>query len=196
MRTPLLAVIAVAGLAAGCGSSTPAATTTTPAPRTTVSPVPAVTSGPAAPAGDITPQGFLRRKLGEEAEQGTVRFTVTQIDTLTECVRLGRPAAAGQKSIVLHVSVKTAEVDDRIARDTRLLFSDYNIKAVDPAGKVTDARTGQCGDLKNLLSVDVLPNSTHEGTVEFAVPENATAIASARSKAVDGVRGWVWEING
>lgn len=127
---------------------------------------------------------------------GTVRFTITKIDVLAECVKFGRPAPAGQKSIVLHVSVKTADVDERIARDTRLLFSDFTVKAIGPAGKVTDARTGQCGDLKNLLSVDVLPNSTHEGTVEFAVPADATAIASARDKAVDGVRGWVWEING
>ncbi len=195
MRTPLLVVTAVAGLVAGCSNHAPTTTT----PRTVVAPVLSAAANPvkaAVNAGGTTPQGFLHRRLGEDIALGAIRFSVIGIDTLTECVAFGRPAPAGKKSVVLRVSMTTGGLDDSLVHDARLLFSDNTLKAIAPDGQVTDVRAGACGDLADLLSDDVLPNTVHEGTVEVVVPETATAIASSRDTTVDGARGWAWEISG
>ena len=209
MRTPLLALVAV-GLLAGCGNNQSRSAAMS-APATTATPTTATRTAvdhggsdvTARPTVDVSPQGFLRTPVGQETGLGCkvgracpVRFTVTAVDINPPCDRAREPAPAGRKTVVLHVTMTVAEPTARQANIAGLVFSQFNLKGLDEAGKVSSVETGHCLDRTDQLDRDILPNTTTEGTVEVTMSETATSIASSSTYLDDGTRGWVWPIGG
>jgi hypothetical protein len=188
MRTPLLALAAVALLTA-CG---PKPTANAP----TASGIPQPTASVA-----VTAQGFRPLAVGQETGVGcvattpcAVRFTVTAIDINPACDAARSPAPAGRKTVVLQVTETTASMTDTQAGIARLVFSPLSLKAIGADGTVSNVEPGHCLDRDDHLNRDMLPNSTFKGTVELAVAESTTSIASTSGYLDDGTRGWVWPI--
>ena len=187
MRTRLL-VLAAMPLLAACGTVPPAASG--PAPGST-------TTSEAA-----TKQGFQPLKLGQEAGLGcepgnpascTVRFAVTAIDVNPACDPYRTPPPAGQKTVVLHVTMTTATPGQRERAQAGLLFSARQLKGVSPDGHITGVDYGLCLDRPGALSRDIVPNSKYDGFLEIAVDQTATSIATSLAGG-DPATGWVWPL--
>jgi hypothetical protein len=198
------AVVATA-LALGAAACAKDATTGSPAPSPTPSggvtetPVSA-TPTPTQRAG-LSPQGFLPKEIGQLAGldcPGTdinacgIKFQVVKIDTNPECHQYGKPAAAGRKILVLHVSMTTGTLSPEGAAAAPLIFNPFSLRGIGGDGFVHDAQPGNCTDFDGRFTATVLPNAKYEGLVEVEVPESVTSIASSRQAAADGGRGWVW----
>jgi hypothetical protein len=168
----------------GGATGSPAATTPTPTRRP-----------------PLSPQGFLPKGLGQlsgldcpgaDIDSCGIKFQVMRIDTNPECRQYGKPAAAGRKTLVLHVSMTTGTLSPDGAAVAPTIFNPFSLKGITRDGFVHDAKPGGCTDPEGRLSEEILPNAKYEGLVEVEVPESVTSVASAHQPAPDGGRGWVW----
>lgn len=198
-RLPAAAPGVLALVVAVCGCTGPTASSPAPDP-TPSSGVPAAAT---TPKQELTAQGFLPKKIGQpggldcttDIETCAIKFTVDKIDTAPQCDRYGTPAAAGRKTLVLHVSLTTGTLSQDGSARAPLIFNPFSLKGLGPDGFVHDAQPGSCTSHEGRLSSTILPNSRYSGTVEVEVPESVTSIASAHDSGGPN-RGWVWEIGG
>lgn len=194
-------VIALSVLALLVSCTGPTAETRTPAPSPTPSSAsPTATTTKA--ARNLTAQGFLPKKLGELAgldcttglDSCPLKFTVDKIEVNPKCYQYGTPAAAGRKTVLLHVSLTTGTLSNDLAAVAPMIFNPFSLKGLGADGFVHDAQPGSCTDYAGRLSNTILPNSRYAGTVEVEVSESSVSIASAQLASPDGTRGWVWNI--
>lgn len=195
------AAVSVLALLASCTG--PTAETRSPAPAPSQSSASATTTTPASTATTArTAQGFLPKKLGEAAGLNCtsglnacpVRFTVGKIEVNPKCYQYGTPSAAGRKTVLLHVSLTTGDLDASLTAQAPMIFNPFSLKGLSADGFVHDGQPGSCTDYKGRLSDTILPNSKYTGTVEIDVPESVVSIASAQQLDPNSARGWVWNI--
>lgn len=194
--TAALGVIALALTTGACTGPT----ATSPAPDPTPSSGATVAT---TPSQELTAQGFLPKKVGQlggldcagDIESCAIKFTVDKIETSPKCDQYGTPAAAGRKTLLLHVSLTTGALSQDGAAVAPFIFNPFSFKGLGPDGFVHDAQPGSCTPHEGRLSNTILPNSRYTGTVEIEVPESVTSIASAHDSGGPN-RGWVWEIAG
>lgn len=201
-RRPAAAAPGVIALAlALCACTGPTATSPAPAPNP--SSAGATTTAATTPTQELTPQGFLSKKIGQAGgldctnniESCAIKFTVDKIDVSPQCGQYGTPAAAGRKTLVLHVSLTTGALSPDGEAAAPMIFNPYSLKGLGADGFVHDAQPGSCTSYETRLSNTILPNSRYTGTVEVEVPESVSSIAAAYSSGGPN-RGWVWEIGG
>lgn len=195
MIKPVLLAVLLVSACTGPTASTPAPS---PTPSSAAPSSPTPTS--AAPSRQLTPQGFLTKQIGQlggldctkDLDSCAIKFTVDKIDVDPPCHQYGTPAAAGRKTLLLHVSLTTGTLTaDNWAP---MIFNPYSLKGIAEDGFVHDAQPGRCTDYDGRLSTTILPNSRYAGTVEVEVPSSATSVASAHEASPTGDRGWVWAI--
>ena len=193
-----VAALPVLALLVSCTG--PTAETKSPAPSPAPSSASPTTTSTAAK--NRTAQGFLPKKLGEVAgldctsglDSCPLKFTVDKIEVNPKCHQYGTPAAAGRKTLLLHVSLTTGDLDASLTALAPMLFNPFSLKGLSADGFVHDAQPGSCTNFDGRLSNTILPNSKYTGTVEVEVPESAASIASAQQLDPNSARGWVWNI--
>jgi hypothetical protein len=197
----VLAALLLAALAAGCATP-PASSPSSSVPNPSPSPSPTPTSTSAAAASpSLTPQGFIAKKIGEqgglncqtEAACG-LKFVVDRIETNPACAQYGTKAEAGQKTIVLHVSMSTGDLTEDQVFYAAAIFTPWSMKGISPDGFVHDGKPGSCTDFNGAMPNQILPNSKYSGHVEVVLPASVTSIASAPAGAGKS-RGWVWPLS-
>ncbi|PRY35328.1 hypothetical protein [Umezawaea tangerina] len=127
-------------------------------------------------------------------ESCQIKFTVDKIDINPACQTNSVPPAAGNKTVVLTVSMTTGTLSETGAALVDTIWNPTSLKSLSPDGSVADAVPGRCLSEAGKFPFAVLPNAKHTGTVEVEVPESATSIASTHPVREDGGRGWVWPI--
>lgn len=200
----LLAATTLALITTACAKDT---TASTPAPSPTPSggiTTSAVPTTAAAQKPGLTPQGFLPKEIGQLAgldctgsviDSCGIKFQVSSIDTNPQCYQYGKPAEAGRKTLLLHVSMTTGTLSQDGSTFAPTIFNPFSLKGISADGFVHEAQPGNCTDYKGRLASTILSNARYEGTVEVEVPESVTSIASAQQvAAADGNRGWVWPL--
>jgi len=196
----VVALLAVAG----CGGSDEpeAAAAPNPTPeQTAVASTAPTTTAAATPAAPKTPQGWLLKKVGELGGLGCsdtvddclIKFQVDRIDVSPKCAQYGIAPEAGNRTLVLHISMTTGGITAEEAITAGTIFNPYSMKGLTPDGFVHEAKPGACVDFNGSFPNEIAPNSRYAGTLELELPTTVTTIASA-GDSFDTTRGWAWPI--
>jgi hypothetical protein len=181
-----VALLLVAGLAGCSGRDNPASQP----PVVGGLPQPSVSDSPSAKALE-----YLPKKMGELSGAGCpgggidscmVTFVVSKISTATKCFKYGTPAKAGQKTIVVDMSVSVRPD----ATDADILSGLFNSSSfqVKDGELVKEVEYGSCTDAKTPSAFS--PGKKYQFSLELAVPSGATTLFMNNF----GNPGWSWEM--